>query len=451
MTRDQAVMPRATEPLHDAPTSPGRPLRLVVGSGPDRGRWLLLQPVLLRVGTDRSCDLVVTDATVSAQHLGVVAVDGRVTVRDLGSRNGSFHGGVRFDSLEATRAATIRIGRTELHIEPVDGAPPLPPSSRTELGGLVGQSPGLRRVFTLLERAAATDVTVLIEGETGTGKELAAGAVHALSRRADGPYVVCDLAALPAGLAESELFGHVRGAFTGADRDRAGAFELAHGGTVFLDEIGELPLELQPRLLRALQERQVRRVGTADYRRVDVRVVAATNRDLGDEVRAGRFRADLYHRLATVAVQLPPLRDRPDDIPLLARHFLAAAAAGAGRAAPALDDAFLEALAGYDWPGNVRELRNVLERAVALSGPDTPFAAHAIGLPATPAAVGAEPAPIDPATPFHDAKNRLIDAWERQYLIALLGACAGNVSVAARRGGLHRAHLHRLLKKHRLD
>jgi len=150
-------------------------------------------------------------------------------------------------------------------------------------------------------------------------------------------------------------------------------------------------------------------------------------------------------------VELPPLRDRPDDIPLLARHFLAAAAATCGRDAPALDDAFLEALAGYDWPGNVRELRNVLERAVALSGPDTPFAAHAIGLPATPAAVGAEPAPIDPATPFHDAKNRLIDAWERQYLIALLGACAGNVSVAARRGGLHRAHLHRLLKKHRLD
>jgi DNA-binding NtrC family response regulator len=443
-------MTSTTEQI-DGPTKPEhRPLRLTVASGPDRGRSILLQPYLLRVGKDASCDLVLTDGAVSAIHLGVAYIDGVVHFRDLGSRNGSYHAGARFDTLQAGRAATITIGKSRLEVELADAPPAMPPSPRTELHGLLGVSESIRAVFTLLERAAPTDVTVLIEGETGTGKELAAAALHALSDRANGPFVVCDLGSLAGTLVESELFGHMRGAFSGADRDRAGAFELAHGGTVFLDEIGELPLEMQPRLLRVVQERQVRRVGANDYRKIDVRVVAATNRDLGEEVRAGRFRPDLYHRLSTVSIRLPALRDRPEDVPLLAERFLRVASEAAGKPAPALDEDFLASLSSYDWPGNVRELRNVLERAIALSGPEGMFASHAIGLPSAGRSI-TQAAAVDPAVPFHDAKGRLVDAWERQYLQAMLAACDGNITLAARRGGLHRAHLHRLLKKHSME
>jgi len=449
MPRDEPPASGTTEPI-DGSAPERRPLRLTVISGPDRGRSLVLKPYLLRVGTDPSCDLVLSDATVSGAHLSVLYVDGGVTFRDLGSRNGSFYAGARFETLRAGRAATITIGKTQLQTELVTAPMPMPLSPRTELHGLIGRSESMRQVFTLLERAAATDVTVLVEGETGTGKELAAAALHALSPRAGGPFVVCDLASLPATLAESELFGHVRGAFTGADRERAGAFERANGGTIFLDEVGELPLDVQPRLLRVLQERQIRRVGASDYRKVDVRVVAATNRDLGEEVRAGRFRADLYHRLTTVSVFLPALRDRAEDVPILAEAFLHAASAAAGRPVPELDADFLAGLAAHDWPGNIRELRNVLERAVALSGPDATFAVHAIGLPGPGRGATAQQA-VDPDQPFHEAKGRLVDAWERQYLAALLEAADGNVTLAARRTGLNRAHLHRLLKKHGME
>ena len=427
-----------------------RGLRIVVAAGPDRGRSLSLKPFLQRLGKDPGCDLVLTDPTVSAVHLGVLYLDGRIHLRDLGSRNGSFHAGARFETLELSHFATIQIGRTELQIEATDAAALLPPSPRGVLHGLVGQCDRMRRMFTVLERVAPTDATVLIEGEPGTGKELVAAALHALSPRAARPFIVCDLASLSGNLAESDLFGHVRGAFTGADRDRAGAFELAHGGTIFLDEIGELPGELQPRLLRVLQERQVRRVGSNDYRKVDVRLIAATNRDLVDEVQAGRFRADLYHRLGTVSVHVPALRERPGDAVVLAEHFLAEAAATSGRPVPALDPEFRASLAAYHFPGNVRELRNLLERAVALSGPDVAFAPpQALGLPDggprdRPASA------VDPAVPFHDAKGRLVDAWEREYLAALLASCDGNISLAARRGGLDRAYLYRLLKKHEL-
>jgi transcriptional regulator with GAF, ATPase, and Fis domain len=441
---------RLTEDLDNGVAPERRRLRLTVTSGPDRGKSILLKPYLLRVGTDPSCELVLSDSTVSGVHFGVVHLDGGVTVRDLGSRNGTFYAGGRFESMQMARTAMIRAGKTQLQIELADAPPPMPPSSRTELHGLIGRSEAMRRVFTLLERVASTDMTVLIEGETGTGKEGTAAAVHALSSRARAPFVICDLAALPATLAESELFGHMRGAFTGADRDHVGAFERAHGGTIFLDEVGELPLEVQPRLLRVLQERQLRRVGASDYRKVDVRVVAATNRDLGEEVRAGRFRADLFHRLSGVTVSLPALRDRAEDVPVLAEHFLRTALVTAGRSPPVLEPDVLEALMAHDWPGNVRELRNVLERAVALSDPDSSFAAHALGLPGTSGAAAPAMA-IDPSLPFHDAKLRLIDTWERQYLAALLSTCEGNVSLAARRTGLNRVHLHRLLKKHGLE
>jgi DNA-binding NtrC family response regulator len=257
----------------------------------------------------------------------------------------------------------------------------------------------------------------------------------------------------PRSLLESELFGHVRGAFTGAERDRDGAFSRAHGGSIFLDEIGDLDLDLQPRLLRAIERRHVKPVGASDYRTVDVRVIAATNRDLGAEVRAGRFRADLLHRLEVVKIELPPLRRRRDDVPLPVERFLARAPGPAGGPAPPrFSPATMAALAAHDWPGNVRQLRNVIERALALAPDPAAVDPELLGLtPAAPAgAPEPGPGPAEAALPFKEAKGRLVEAWEREYLARLLADVAGNVSEAARRAGLSRMHLHDLLRKHGL-
>jgi two-component system nitrogen regulation response regulator GlnG len=425
-------------------------LRLVVATGPDRGRALLLKPGRFRIGKHAGNDLVLTDVAVSSKHLELEVGPAQILVRDIGSTNGSWHGGVRFREIELRReGGAIAIGKSVLRLEVIDAASGLPLAPREQQGALRGRSDVMRRVFTLIERVAATAATVLIAGETGTGKELAARALHDASPRAAGPFVVCDLDSLAEGLAESELFGHVRGAFTGAERDRPGAFEAARGGTIFLDEIGELPLAAQPLLLRALEAREVRRLGETTYRAIDVRVVAATNRALADEIKAGHFRDDLYHRLSTVTLHLPPLRDRPEDVPLLVEHFAAAAAARDGRPAPRIDDETMAALAEHDWPGNVRELRNVVERALALGGDVTAASVidrEVLGVGA-PAHTGGA---FDPSVPFRDAKSRLVDSWERDYVSSLMEACAGNVSLAARRAGMDRAYLHRLLKKHGL-
>jgi DNA-binding NtrC family response regulator len=431
---------------------PVRRLRLIVISGPDRGTFIALTRGTHKIGKHAGCELVLTDGAVSSQHLQVQVEADRILVKDLGSTNGSWFAGARFTELEIGRGATMTLGKSELRVEAVDAATALAPSSKNRFCELLGSSEPMRRMFTLLERVSKSTASVLIEGETGTGKELVAQALHAASDRASGPYVVCDLASLTASLCESELFGHVRGAFTGADRDREGAFEAAHGGTIFLDEVGELPLDLQPRLLRVLESRQVRRVGETRYRDVDVRVVSATNRDLVDEVRAGRFRADLYHRLGIVPLDVPPLRERRDDIPVLVRHFAESAATATGQLPRALDDQAIAALTAYDWPGNVRELRNVVERAIAL-GLDISAAALGADRPDRPDRAGRSEGgqyreAVDPSVPFKDAKGRLVDAWERDYVAALLDACGGNVSLAARRAGMDRAYLHRLLKKH---
>ena len=311
-------------------------------------------------------------------------------------------------------------------------------------GQLIGQSPAMRRVIGQLERVAASDATVLLLGETGTGKEVAAESLHRESPRARGPFVVVDCGAIPAHLLESELFGHERGAFTGAVRTREGAFQAASGGTIFLDEIGELPRDLQPKLLRALSRRAVKPVGTEAYVDVDVRVIAATNRELRREVNADRFRSDLYYRLAIVEVQLPPLRERLGDLPLLVEAMLRESRASPADTSRLLSAAFLDRLARQSWPGNIRELRNVLDRALAM-GPWEPDAEIA----SAPAVLGGAPA-VDLSRPFKQARDEWTAQFERAYLAALLEHHAGSIRPAARAAGIDRVHLYRLLARHGL-
>jgi transcriptional regulator with GAF, ATPase, and Fis domain len=319
----------------------------------------------------------------------------------------------------------------------MDAAGEVPVPDIQSFGALTGTSVAMRKLFAFLEKVAASEINVLIEGESGTGKELVAAEIVQRGPRAEGPFVIVDCSAIAPSVVESELFGHVRGAFTGADRDRVGAFEAANGGTVFLDEVGELPLELQPKLLRALESREIRRVGETRPRKVDVRVIAATNRDLQREVNKGLFREDLYFRLAVMEVRVPPLRSRLEDIPLLVRGFLAALGT------PDQQDLFparvLVELAAHDWPGNVRELRNYVERTIVLREPQ----------PASKRP-GAAADDVDLGMPFKLAKDAVVGNFERTYLAALLDAASGNVSKAARLGGMDRMYLHRLIQKHGL-
>lgn len=332
-----------------------------------------------------------------------------------------------------------------------------------QLGRLLAASALMRRTLERIREAAASDVPVIIQGETGTGKELVAEALHETSARGHGPYVVVDCAAVARELVESELFGHVRGAFTGAEANRVGAFESAKGGTVFIDELGELPLDLQPRLLRVLERHEVKPVGANDLRKIDCRVVCATNRDLKHEVQAGHFREDLYYRLAVVEIQLPPLRDRPEDIELLAHKFLTDMM---GPGVIEIEPRTLERLLDHPWPGNVRELRNTIERSAALSdavlrlpgdfGKDHDLHVPAAS-PAAPVQVAETPPgpeagsitrPLWRGKSFKDAKAAVLEDFERGYLLDLLARHANNVSAAAREAGIHRNILHRMIAKH---
>jgi two-component system, NtrC family, response regulator HydG len=313
--------------------------------------------------------------------------------------------------------------------------------------GIIGTAPALGQALHVVRRAAPADVTVLITGESGTGKEVFARKVHELSRRATGPFVALNCSALPAELVESELYGHVRGAFTGADRDRAGLFAAAHGGTLFLDEIGELAPGAQAKLLRALEERRITPVGSTTEVAVDVRVIAATNRPLDELARNGAFREDLLYRLSVVQLQLPPLRERREDVPALATHFIAHFATRHGRQAMPLSEAARRALVAHDWPGNVRELRNAIERAVVLAEGDT------IEVADLPGTVTTSVAPLRPADaaiaelPYADARARVLDAFDRSFLAAALERHGGNVSATARALGLHRQSLQKVLRR----
>ncbi|MBN8610145.1 MAG: sigma 54-interacting transcriptional regulator [Deltaproteobacteria bacterium] len=394
------------------------------------------------LGTHASNDLVIDRDTVSRFHCEIVIDDHGVRVRDLSSKNGTFVDGVRIESAWLGRAHELRLGEQVVAFTLEEARASVALSSEDHFGRILGRSSAMRRVFAMLERCASADITVLLEGESGTGKEGAAEAIHGESARKSAPFVVVDCSAIAPNLLESELFGHEKGAFTGADRAHKGAFEEAHGGTVFLDEIGEVPIELQPKLLRVLERKQVRRLGSQRVIDVDVRFVAATNRSLKREVNEGRFRQDLYFRLAVARVELPPLRERLDDLALLTTAFLDQLHAGPAQRARLLDPSFQQRLARHPWPGNVRELRNAIERALVFGEPD---------LQEPSMLRAAVTAPVDDVDlTYAEAREHAISRFEVEWLPAMLAKHGGNVSRAARHADLTRPYLHKLLRRHGL-
>jgi transcriptional regulator with GAF, ATPase, and Fis domain len=421
--------------------------RLVAVEGPAAGaEFALVSKKPVRVGKGDDVDFQIPDPSVSRHHLTISVADSGFLVEDAGSKNGTFVGGMRVERAVLVPGAVLSIGASSLRILPAGETERVDPSPRTRFGDLVGQSAKLREAFSLLERVAPTDVTVLIRGETGTGKELAVRALHRYGARAGKPLVIFDSAGVAANLIESELFGHVKGAYTGATSDLAGVFERAHGGTVFIDEIGELPLELQPRLLRVLDSHTVRRLGDARDLPLDVRVVAATNRNLPRMVRKQEFRQDLFFRLSVVEVTMPPLRQRLDDLPLLIQHFLEQRGWDPG---VEMEGNNLRVLRSYNWPGNVRELQNVIERAVSLAG------APVGKLDQLKIDVGHDgletTAPsINYSLPFKEAKAAVVDRFEADYLSVLMTRCDNNLSHAAKDAQIDRAHLRNLLRRHGL-
>jgi transcriptional regulator with GAF, ATPase, and Fis domain len=402
-----------------------------------------------RIGSHASNDLVLDDKTISRFHCRIAREGHAWRLTDAGSRNGTRLDGVKVLVAELDNEALLVLGESAIRVKPVREGHVNRIAAPAQFGGIIGGSDVMQRLFAVLERVAASEIDVLVHGESGTGKELVATELVQRGSRAEGPVVVVDCGSISPSLVESELFGHVRGAFTGADRDREGAFEAADGGTLFLDEIGELPLELQPKLLRALEAREVRRVGQTRMKHVDVRVIAATNRDLEREVNRGRFREDLDFRLAKVSVRVPPLRDRVDDIPLLVRTFLASLGTRDG-ASRLFSGPVLEELMLHDWPGNVRELKNYVERSIVLD--DVPPPSRRSG---TMRAYGSLPPDAEPAprsepsdVAFRIAKEAAIATFEKAYLGPLLERCNGNVSQAARAAKMDRMYLHQLAQKY---
>jgi DNA-binding NtrC family response regulator len=416
----------------------------LVIKGPDRGEQVALTNKPVTFGSAPACDLVLTDKTVSRRHAMALLEGNEVLVRDLGSTNGSFIQGSRFKEITVGFGAEIKLGRTVIKFLPEEEIVEPVESELDSFGQLVGRDVKMRRMFALLQDISPNDATVLIEGETGTGKELIAEEIHNHSKREKGPFVVFDCGAVPRELVESALFGHVKGSFTGAVADRKGAFAEANGGTIFLDEIGELPIDMQPSLLRALDKRTVRKVGANTYEKVDVRVVAATNRDLREEVAKKAFREDLYYRLAVIKVHLPPMRERGHDINLLVDHFIRAFSAGRKLTITPED---MQRLKAYSWPGNVRELRNVIERACVLSKGDSLNLDDVLG-----GEGAAQPSlGIRTDLPFKEAKGQLVELFEREYIVDLMKRHKMNLSAAAREAQIDRKHLRELIRKYGLD
>jgi transcriptional regulator with GAF, ATPase, and Fis domain len=398
-----------------------------------------------RVGKGPDNDVVIADATVSRYHFVIEPRPEGFLVKDVGSTNGTFLEGSRVVEAYIKPGQEIRAGEVVLRLKPIHEGVSISPSGSSTFGALLGTSAPMRKIFALLDRVAATDATILLCGETGTGKGAVSRAIHDRSARASKPFVTIDCGAISRSLIESELFGHEKGSFTGATHLRRGALEMCAGGTLFIDELDDLPLEVQPKLLRALDEREICRVGSSKPIKLDLRVVAATKKDLRIEVAEGRFREDLYFRLSIVTVPLPPLRDRIEDLPLLADRFLE----GTGSAWDRLPRSFRERLLSYHFPGNVRELRNLIERASYLDGFDavdpTSFPTEQRGGVADSTEFKLS---ADYMKPFKEAKEALVERFEREYLRRLLGRAGGKIARAAREAQIDRKYLYMLLSKH---
>jgi transcriptional regulator with GAF, ATPase, and Fis domain len=415
--------------------------------GPDRGLRFRLGSRPVRVGTGAGAELRLTDPTVSRLHCVLEVRDRGIRVIDLESTNGVLVHGVRVFDAEVGAGAIVQLGSSVLRLDVGGESVGVELSPIDRFGSVIGSSAEMRRLYAVLDRIAPTDTTVLIQGETGSGKEAIAGAIHEASRRAEGPFVPVDCGAIAETLIESELFGHVRGAFSGAVSDRRGLIEDADEGTLFLDEVGELPLSLQPKLLRVLETREVRRLGSNTTRRVDIRVLAATHRPLAHAVNVGTFREDLYYRLAVVEVQLPPLRARREDIGLLAEHFYKKMS---GSDQP-LPPEVVATLRTRDWPGNVRELRNFVERSISLGWAERSNIQNSAAAPSeTPSGPRSAPPPvleglIDPELPLKEARARWTEQFELLYASTLLRRTNGNVTRAAEKAGVARRSFQRLM------
>ncbi|MBX3210461.1 MAG: sigma 54-interacting transcriptional regulator [Labilithrix sp.] len=432
--------------------SPSVGFVLEVVSGPDHGKRLTVASARVLVGTSPICDLVLTDERVSRRHLALSVEDTTLRVEDLQSTNGTFANELRIAGAYLRGGETITIGKTLILVTPVPAEAGEKIARAVSFGRVLGTSAKMQRVYAFARKIAASDISCTIEGETGTGKEQLAEAIHDESARARGPFVVFDCTALPGTLMESALFGHEKGSFTGASATRRGVFEQADGGTLFIDEIGDLDVTLQPKLLRAIQRGETQRVGGTGWIKSNVRILAATRRDLDREVQEGRFRDDLFFRLAVARIELPPLRERGADVELLARAFWASLGPSAGP----FPAEFLTRYRGHTWPGNVRELLNTVVRWQALGemGLGERIAEDAPeSLAAPPAASSTGPGDdlverlIRDAVPFSKARQLAALDFERRYLRSILESFGGNVTKAAQASGIGRRYFHMLLAK----
>jgi DNA-binding NtrC family response regulator len=434
----------------------------------------------IRIGSMDDNDIVLGDDTVSRYHCRIIQDDTSYILIDNASTNGTFVNKVRVREAYLKPGCIIGVGQSTLKWNAREEEVQIVPSRADRCGNLIGGNAKMREIYSIIEKIAPTATTVVIDGETGTGKEVVAQAIHSLSPRSRNELVVFDCGAVPPNLIESELFGHEKGSFTGAVMSREGLFEMADGGTLFLDELGELPLDLQPKLLRVLEQREVRRVGGAKSQKVDVRIIAATNRNLEDEVRAGRFRQDLFYRLSVVRLHLPSLHARADDIPVLVQHFIDTgpynkSPNGQLRVQSVTREA-MTALQNYPWPGNVRELVNVMERAVSFCDSGTvdvsdlpdfirtakpapreaaPTIRRASSVPAA-ASLAAQPPPtpeelLAVGITFKDAKERWVTTFERDYILQMLRRNNGNISHAARHADIDRKYFRKLMKKYDIE
>lgn len=424
--------------------------KLTIMNGEMQGKEFILTRPLIRVGTRKENEIALKDETMSREHFSIRQHKEGYSLHDEGSLNGVFINGIRVKEAFLTSGSVIRAGKTEMKFLPMDETFEVVPSKKTRFVDLIGGSTAMRKIYTIIEKVAPSDVTVIIEGESGTGKELIAAAIHAKSKRNKKDFIVFDCSAVAENLIESELFGHEKGSFTGATGLRHGAFELADKGTIFLDEIGELNIEMQPKLLRVLESRTIRRVGGDRPIPVDVRVVAATNRNLENEVKKGNFREDLFYRLNVVPIYLPPLRKRKEDIPAIVDHFIKTHnEQNPERAAEGISSSAMELLLSYEWPGNVRELRNTISRALSfmessqIMPDDIP---ERIRIPVAKAELD-----IRDDLGFKDAKEAWIASFEKQYLAEVLQRNSYNISAAAKEAGIDRKSVQRLIKKYGLN